>query len=86
MTEQRSVDQALPKDAVQPVPTRGERVARIVFENGASLAALLIIAIALVASLALLFTEKLSSQGFQLLNTLASGAAGYFFATHKKHD
>lgn len=86
MTEKRTVNEVLPPDAVQPVATPGERLLRILFENDRSFVGILILAIAVIASLVLLFTDKLYYQGFQLLNSLASGAAGYFFATRGRRE
>ena len=87
MPEQRSVDQALPQDAVPPVPTPMERVARVFFDNDRSALGAIIIVVALLAAAVLaMFSDKLATQGFQLLNTLASGAVGYFFASSSRES
>jgi len=87
-TKKLTVDEVLPKDAVQAVPaSAGERIANLLFANDKSLVGIAIIAVSLVASLLLaVSSERLATQAFTLLNSMASGAVGYFFASRSRSD
>ena len=89
MSEKRSVDDVLAKDAVHAVreETTLERVMRVLAQHGSSIASFsLILFGAVFSAIISILSDKLSTQAFQLFASLIGLAAGYLFATQSKKD
>jgi hypothetical protein len=83
MPKKRTVDEVLPRDAVQSVreETPRERIARLLLNELKGAGALLVIVLGLAISFVLaLASEKLQMHAFQLLNAIVAAALGFFFA------
>jgi hypothetical protein len=87
MPKKRSVDEVLAEDAVSNVhpETVRERVFRLLIAEIERIAALTIVVIGLVGTLAIMaLNEKLQANAFQLFSAIVTGGLGYFFGTRTR--